>query len=139
MYVAVAATIVGQALVQGQPILLPYAAAFAVAVATFVHLYEEPTLRRQFGEQYEEYRRGVPAWWPAEGPGRLTRVAIPDASQVGCRLGSKRRAARSSNRAFLREAGFTPALPRFWRQTLAKFPRAGEPWMKAQLFANLQV
>jgi protein-S-isoprenylcysteine O-methyltransferase Ste14 len=68
MYVAVAATIVGQALVLGQPILLPCAAAFAVAVATFVHLYEEPTLRRQFGEQYEEYRRGVPAWWPRRRP-----------------------------------------------------------------------
>jgi protein-S-isoprenylcysteine O-methyltransferase Ste14 len=67
MCVAVAATIVGQALVLGQPILLPYVAAFAVAVA-FVHLYEEPTLRRQFGEQYEAYQRGVPAWWPRRRP-----------------------------------------------------------------------
>ena len=37
MYLAVAATIVGQALALGQPILLAYAAVFAVAVATFVH------------------------------------------------------------------------------------------------------
>jgi protein-S-isoprenylcysteine O-methyltransferase Ste14 len=68
MYLAVAATLVGQALALGQPILLLYAAAFAVAVAAFVHWYEEPTLRRQFGEQYEMYRRAVPAWWPRREP-----------------------------------------------------------------------
>ena len=68
MYLAVAATIVGQALALGQLILLPYAAAFAVAVAAFVHWYEEPTLRRQFGEQYEAYRHAVPAWWPRRTP-----------------------------------------------------------------------
>jgi protein-S-isoprenylcysteine O-methyltransferase Ste14 len=64
MYLAVAATIVGQALLLGQLILLPYAAAFLVVVAAFVHWYEEPTLRRQFGEEYEAYRRAVPGWWP---------------------------------------------------------------------------
>ena len=68
MYLAVAATIVGQALLLGQPVLLLYAAAFAVAVVAFVHWYEEPTLRRQFGEQYETYRRAVPAWWPRRRP-----------------------------------------------------------------------
>jgi protein-S-isoprenylcysteine O-methyltransferase Ste14 len=68
MYLAVAATIVGQALVLGQPILLPYSVAFAVAVAAFVHWYEEPTLRHQFGEQYEAYRRAVPAWRPRREP-----------------------------------------------------------------------
>jgi protein-S-isoprenylcysteine O-methyltransferase Ste14 len=31
---------------------------------TFVVLYEEPTLRRQFGDSYEEYRRNVPRWIP---------------------------------------------------------------------------
>jgi protein-S-isoprenylcysteine O-methyltransferase Ste14 len=68
MYLAVAAIIVGQALLLGQPILLLYAGAFAVAVAAFVHWYEEPTLRRQFGEQYEAYQRAVPAWWPRREP-----------------------------------------------------------------------
>lgn len=68
MYLAVAATIVGQALLLGQPILLLYAVAFAVAVFSFVHWYEEPTLRRQFGEQYETYRRAVPGWWPRREP-----------------------------------------------------------------------
>jgi protein-S-isoprenylcysteine O-methyltransferase Ste14 len=50
MYLAVAAAIVGQALLLGQPILLVYAAAFGVAVAAFVRWYEEPTLRRQSPE-----------------------------------------------------------------------------------------
>jgi protein-S-isoprenylcysteine O-methyltransferase Ste14 len=68
MYLAVAAIIVGQALALGQPILLLYAAAFAVAVAAFVHWYEEPTLRRRFGDQYEAYRRAVPPWWPRRAP-----------------------------------------------------------------------
>jgi protein-S-isoprenylcysteine O-methyltransferase Ste14 len=68
MYLAVASIIVGQALVLGQPILLLYAAAFAVAVAAFVHWYEEPTLRRRFGAQYETYHRAVPAWWPRGKP-----------------------------------------------------------------------
>jgi len=68
MYLAVAATIVGQALALGRPILLAYAALFAVVVASFVHWYEEPTLRRQFGEQYEAYRLAVPAWWPRRRP-----------------------------------------------------------------------
>ena len=68
MYLAVAAIILGQALALAQPILLLYTAMFAVAVAAFVRWYEEPTLRRQFGEQYERYRRAVPAWWPRREP-----------------------------------------------------------------------
>ena len=35
-----------------------------VGVALFVQLYEEPTLRRTFGEDYEEYCRNVPRWIP---------------------------------------------------------------------------
>ena len=44
MYLAVGATIVGQALLLGRSILLLYAAAFAVVVLAFVRGYEEPTL-----------------------------------------------------------------------------------------------
>jgi protein-S-isoprenylcysteine O-methyltransferase Ste14 len=68
MYLAVVATIVGQALALGQPTLLLYAAAAGAAMAAFVHGYEEPTLRHQFGVQYEAYRRAVPAWWPRRHP-----------------------------------------------------------------------
>jgi protein-S-isoprenylcysteine O-methyltransferase Ste14 len=68
MYLAVVATIVGQALALGQPALLGYAAAAGAAMAAFVHGYEEPTLHRQFGAQYQAYRRAVPAWWPRRRP-----------------------------------------------------------------------
>jgi protein-S-isoprenylcysteine O-methyltransferase Ste14 len=68
MYLAVVATIVGQALALGQPELLWYAAAVGAATGAFVRWYEEPTLRRQFGAQYEAYRRAVPAWWPRLRP-----------------------------------------------------------------------
>jgi protein-S-isoprenylcysteine O-methyltransferase Ste14 len=64
MYLAVTATIVGEGLALGQLVLLPYAAIFGATVYAFVRLYEEPTLRLQFGEEYEEYRRAVPGWWP---------------------------------------------------------------------------
>ena len=70
MYLAVGATIVGQALLVGRPVLLTYAAAFAVAVVAFVRGYEEPTLARQFGAQYDEYRRAVPGWLPRLRPWR---------------------------------------------------------------------
>jgi protein-S-isoprenylcysteine O-methyltransferase Ste14 len=64
MYLAVGATIVGQALIFGSWTLLGYAVAFFVVVAAFVHWHEEPTLRTRFGAEYEEYLRTVPGWWP---------------------------------------------------------------------------
>ena len=64
MYLAVAATIVGQAMILGRPVLLLYAAAFGAAVVAFVRLYEEPTLARRYGAEYDAYRRGVPGWLP---------------------------------------------------------------------------
>jgi protein-S-isoprenylcysteine O-methyltransferase Ste14 len=70
MYVAVTSTIIGQALLLGRPALLVYAALFMAAVATFVHLYEEPTLTRRFGDDYTRYRRAVPAWRPRLTPWR---------------------------------------------------------------------
>jgi protein-S-isoprenylcysteine O-methyltransferase Ste14 len=39
-----------------------------VGVALFVRLYEEPTLRKMFGPQYEEYCRNVPRWIPRMSP-----------------------------------------------------------------------
>lgn len=68
MYVAVGGTIVGQALVLARPLLLAYAAVFWVVVAAFVRIYEEPTLSARYGEEYDEYRRAVPAWWPRVRP-----------------------------------------------------------------------
>jgi len=68
MYLAVVAAITGQALALGQPILLAYAAAVWITTAAFARWYEEPALARQFGTQYETYRRNVPAWRPRTRP-----------------------------------------------------------------------
>jgi protein-S-isoprenylcysteine O-methyltransferase Ste14 len=64
MYVAVATTISGQALLLGRPGLLADAALFMAVVAAFVRWYEEPTLAERFGDEYAAYRRAVPAWYP---------------------------------------------------------------------------
>jgi protein-S-isoprenylcysteine O-methyltransferase Ste14 len=68
MYLAVAATIVGQALLLGRLELLAYAAVFLATTAAFARWYEEPALREQYGLQYEAYRRAVPGWWPRLRP-----------------------------------------------------------------------
>lgn len=64
IYIALEATIVGQALLLGRAVLLLWAGAVGLAVWSFVRWYEEPTLRRQFGAEYEDYCRTVPAWVP---------------------------------------------------------------------------
>jgi len=70
MYTAVAATIVGQALLLGQLVLLAYAVAFVAVTSAFARWYEEPELTRRFGTEYEAYRRAVPAWLPRHRPWR---------------------------------------------------------------------
>ena len=64
MYIGVALVIVGEAALFRTLHLLGYAAVMLLIAQVFVVLYEEPTLRRQFGESYEEYRRKVPRWIP---------------------------------------------------------------------------
>jgi protein-S-isoprenylcysteine O-methyltransferase Ste14 len=68
MYLAVGSMIAGQALLLGQTELLGYLLGFAALSLGFVHLYEEPTLRRQFGAEYDAYRRAVPRWIPRLRP-----------------------------------------------------------------------
>lgn len=68
MYVAVLSIIVGQAMVFGSWPVLLYAIVVAAAVVSFVRLYEEPTLARRHGTQYEAYRRAVPGWLPRLTP-----------------------------------------------------------------------
>lgn len=70
MYVSIAAAVVGQGLLLGQPKLFGYAALAAVPVVAFVRFYEEPTLTRKFGAEYEEYRKNVPRWLPRLTPWR---------------------------------------------------------------------
>jgi protein-S-isoprenylcysteine O-methyltransferase Ste14 len=72
MYLAVLALITGQALLLSRLVLLGYAAAVAAAFIVFVYGYEQPTLTRHYGAQYEAYRRAVPGWWPRLPPARKT-------------------------------------------------------------------
>ena len=76
IYVALIAVILGEALLLGQPILVPYAAAVFAAVASFVRWREEPVLTARFGTPYMEYRRAVPGWVPRLRPWR------PDAETI---------------------------------------------------------
>jgi len=64
MYIGVALAIVGEAIMFHSPHVAIYAALMLLIAHVFVVLYEEPTLRRQFGKSYEEYRRNVPRWIP---------------------------------------------------------------------------
>lgn len=68
MYVGLLAVIAGQALLLGRLGLLLYAAIMWGVTAAFVRWYEEPTLTRQFGDEYRAYRRAVPAWRPRLRP-----------------------------------------------------------------------
>ena len=81
MYLAVEAAIVGQALLLEQTILLAYAAAVGAAFWAFVRLYEEPTLARRYGDEYEEYRSAVPAWLPRLRPWQPKRNVRDSATQ----------------------------------------------------------
>jgi|SRR5579872_216909 len=66
MYVGFAAGWIGLWTIFGhpEPVLIAAVAAIALGVYLFVLFYEEPTLRRKFGADYEEYCRNVPRWWP---------------------------------------------------------------------------
>lgn len=64
MYVAVLAIIFGQALLFGSLYLAWYAAAVWLLFHAFVVLYEEPKLKKTFGDSYVEMQRRVPRWIP---------------------------------------------------------------------------
>ncbi|RWQ42754.1 MAG: isoprenylcysteine carboxylmethyltransferase family protein [Mesorhizobium sp.] len=67
MYLAVLSIILGQALLFSSWTLIAYA---AIAMVSFVKLYEEPTLARRYGADYEAYRHAVPGWLPRLTPWR---------------------------------------------------------------------
>ena len=56
--------VIGQGLLFARKPILAYAAGLALAFHLFVVLYEEPTLRARFGEEYASYCRRVPRWIP---------------------------------------------------------------------------
>jgi protein-S-isoprenylcysteine O-methyltransferase Ste14 len=70
MYVAVTAIVLGQAALFGDRLLLWYGTFLWLAFHIFVVAYEEPTLRRTYGAEYEDYRGNVPRWIPRLTPWR---------------------------------------------------------------------
>ena len=70
MYVGVLAVILGQGLLLGDTRVLCYGTVVWLAFFLFVIGYEEPTLRRTFGEEYERFCANVPRWIPRLRPWR---------------------------------------------------------------------
>jgi protein-S-isoprenylcysteine O-methyltransferase Ste14 len=64
MYVSYFVAIVGEALLLSRPVLFIYLLAVVAFVVGFVHWWEEPTMTKRFGAEYEAYRKQVPGWWP---------------------------------------------------------------------------
>jgi protein-S-isoprenylcysteine O-methyltransferase Ste14 len=67
MYLGAGLALAGAALFFGSWPLLAYAGGFLLFFHVFVLAYEEPTLRRTFGEDYADYCRRVRRWWPRLG------------------------------------------------------------------------
>ena len=68
MYVGVLWMVLGQGLLFGEGRLFAYGVLLWLGVHVFVIGYEEPTLRRTFGAEYEVFRRNVPRWIPRLNP-----------------------------------------------------------------------
>jgi protein-S-isoprenylcysteine O-methyltransferase Ste14 len=64
MYIGAGMTLAGAALYYQSLSIAIYTGLFLLITHLFVVLYEEPTLRRTFGEEYEAYFRRVRRWLP---------------------------------------------------------------------------
>ena len=64
MYIGAGMTLAGAALYYESLSIFIYTCSFFLITHLFVVLYEEPTLRRNFGDEYEAYFRRVKRWWP---------------------------------------------------------------------------
>ena len=64
MYIGAGMTLAGAAFFHGSLSIFIYTCLFFLATHGFVVLYEEPTLRRTFGDEYEAYFGRVSRWLP---------------------------------------------------------------------------
>lgn len=64
MYIAVMLLLIGEVVLLESGLIALFAVALFLAFNAFVLGYEEPTLRKKFGSEYDEYRRDVPQWIP---------------------------------------------------------------------------
>jgi len=68
MYLAVVSIIFGQAMILGSVSLLAYGVLVWLTFHLFVLAYEEPTLRKTFGTEYDAFCANVPRWVPRLSP-----------------------------------------------------------------------
>ena len=68
MITAVLAVLAGEAALFGSPALLIWLLLFFVINYAGFRLYEEPGLKRRFGEEYRAYKHNVPRWLPRRTP-----------------------------------------------------------------------
>jgi len=66
MYIGAGMTLAGAALFYQSLSIFIYTGVFFLITHLFVVLYEEPTLRRTFGDEYEAYFRRVRRWAPGK-------------------------------------------------------------------------
>ncbi len=74
MYIGVLSLVLGQAVWFEAVTLFAYAGLVFLLFNAFVFFYEEPALKRKFGDSYKRYCQTVPRWLP-----RLRR--LPDAAK----------------------------------------------------------
>ncbi len=67
MYMGAGLALIGAALFYGSAALFVFTGLFFLATHLFVILYEEPTLQREFGDEYAAYTRRVRRWRPRLG------------------------------------------------------------------------
>jgi len=65
MYIGAGLALAGAALYYGSLPIFGYTLVLFLVTHLFVVWYEEPTLKKTFGEAYEEYCRRVSRWWPS--------------------------------------------------------------------------
>lgn len=68
MYVGVGSGALSESLLFSSRVLLEYALIYIAGFTLFVLAYEEPALRRKFGDSYRAYCRAVPRWIPRLTP-----------------------------------------------------------------------
>jgi len=64
MYVGVIIILLGEALFFGSTMMVIYALCAFVMFNVFILFYEEPYLRKEFGVQYDDYKKQVGRWIP---------------------------------------------------------------------------
>jgi protein-S-isoprenylcysteine O-methyltransferase Ste14 len=64
MYIGAALALLGAALFYKALPLFLFVCGFLLVTHLFVVIYEEPTLRRTFGPEYQNYCQRVRRWWP---------------------------------------------------------------------------